>query len=96
MERQPSVYILSNQCNGTLYVGVTSNLPNRIWQHKNRVINGFSHTYKLDNLVWYELHETMESAICREMAIIKWNRGWEIELSEEFSPEWRDLYKEIL
>ena len=69
MERQPCVYIISNRRNGTLYVGVTSNLPKRIWDHKNKATKGFSQTYNLDKLVWYESHESMESAINREKAI---------------------------
>jgi putative endonuclease len=96
MERHPCVYILSNNRNGTLYVGVTSDLIKRIWGHKNKVTDGFSHTYKLDKLVWYELHESMESAIQREKAIKKWYRKWKLNVIEEMNPEWRDLYKDIL
>ncbi|MGK0298568.1 MAG: putative endonuclease [Gammaproteobacteria bacterium] len=96
MERQPCVYILSNNLNGTLYVGVTSDLLKRIWEHKNKVKKGFSHTYNLNKLVWYELHETMESAIQREKAIKKWDRKWKLSVIEEMNPEWRDLYKDIV
>ena len=96
MERQPCVYILSNKRNGTLYAGVTSNLAKRIWEHKNKTILGFSNLYKLDKLVWYELHETMDSAIRREKAIKKWYRKWKLAVIEEMNPEWRDLYRDIV
>ncbi len=95
MERQPCVYILTNKKNGTLYVGVTSNLPKRIWQHKNKFIEGFSKRYNLDRLVWYENHEDMLSALAREKAIKYWKRQWKLEVINNFNPEWKDLYKEI-
>jgi putative endonuclease len=96
MERQPSVYILASKRNGTLYVGVTSNLPKRIWEHKNEVVEGFTKRYGVHRLVWYEVHVCMESAIRREKALKKWNRAWKIRLIEETNPQWRDLYEEIL
>ena len=96
MERQPCVYILTNSRNGTLYVGVTSNLPKRIWEHKNHVIEGFSHLYHLEKLVWYEIHDSMESAIRREKAIKKWIRVWKLIVIEEMNPNWRDLYEDIV
>lgn len=74
MDRQSCVYILTNRYNGTLYVGVTSNLPKRIWEHKNKCVPGFSQKYGLDLLVWYEIHETMLSAIQQEKAIKYWRR----------------------
>ena len=95
MEKQPCVYILTNKRNGTLYVGVTSNLPKRIWEHKNKVVEGFTQKYGLNCLVWYELHETMESAIQREKAIKYWKRYWKLKTIEEMNPEWRDLYEEL-
>jgi putative endonuclease len=94
-ERRPCVYLLASHRNGTLYVGVTSNLPARIWQHRNDVVEGFSHRYRVHALVWYEMHESMESAIRREKAIKKWLRDWKIELIEKTNPYWRDLYAEI-
>ncbi|MBM7128029.1 GIY-YIG nuclease family protein [Dyella mobilis] len=94
-ERQPCVYVLASDRNGTLYVGVTSNLPARVWQHRNDVVEGFSHQYQVHKLVWYELHESMESAIRREKAIKKWLRVWKLELVERTNPYWRDLYQEI-
>ena len=96
MERQPCVYILASQRNGTVYVGVTSALAKRIWLHKNDVAEGFSKTYRVHTLVWYEMHATMASAIAREKAIKKWNRDWKLRLIESFNPEWRDLYSEIV
>jgi putative endonuclease len=93
--RQPCVYILASKRNGTLYVGVTSNLPARIWQHREDVIDGFTKRYKVHNLVWFELHEAMEPAITREKLIKAWKRCWKIELIEKSNPYWRDLYPDI-
>ena len=95
-ERVPCVYILASAPRGTLYVGVTSNLPARIWQHKNDQVDGFSKKYRIHTLVWYEVHGTMESAILCEKAIKAWKRLWKIELIEKSNPEWHDLYSEIL
>jgi len=95
-ERQPCVYMLASDRNGTLYTGVTSRLPTRIWQHRNDVVEGFSHRYHVHKLVWFEAHDSMESAICREKAIKKWNRAWKINLIERSNPYWRDLYPELL
>jgi putative endonuclease len=91
-ERNPCVYLLAGQRNGTLYVGVTSNLPVRIWQHRNDVVDGFTQRHRVHDLVWFEIHETMESAIAREKAIKAWKRVWKIELIEKSNPYWRDLY----
>jgi putative endonuclease len=95
-ERIPCVYILASTPRGTLYAGVTSDLPSRIWQHKNNQVDGFTKKYRIHTLVWYEVHGTMESAILREKAIKAWKRLWKIELIEKSNPEWRDLYSEIL
>ena len=92
---QPCVYLLASRRNGVLYVGVTSNLPQRIWQHRNNVVAGFTSRYRVHRLVWFEQHETMESAIFREKAIKKWQRHWKRELIEASNPYWRDLYPEI-
>ena len=92
--RQPCVCILASQRNVTLYIGVTSNLPARIWQHRNDVVEGFSSRYRMHDLVWFEIHETMESAIGREKAIKVWRRSWKLELVERTNPHWRDLYTE--
>jgi len=95
-ERQPAVYILASKMRGTLYVGVTSDLIQRIWQHKNDQADGFTKKCRVHTLVWYEAHETMESAIAREKAIKEWQRAWKLELVETQNPEWRDLYPDIL
>ena len=96
MEKQACVYILTNKRNGTLYTGVTSNLIKRTWQHKNHVTEGFTKKYRLHKLVWYELHQDMESAILREKQIKNWRRSWKLKLIEEFNPQWHDLYANIL
>jgi putative endonuclease len=79
-----------------LYCGVTSNLIQRVWQHKNDFVEGFTKRYKVHALVWYEVHETMESAIAREKAIKEWQRAWKLKLIETANPAWRDLYEEIV
>ncbi len=94
-ERNPCVYLLASGRNGTLYIGVTSNLPGRVWQHRNNVFDGFTRRHRVYDLVWFEQHETMDSAISREKAIKAWKRSWKIELIENSNPYWRDLYAEI-
>ena len=96
MERIPCVYLLASKPNGTLYTGVTSDLVKRVWQHKQHAIEGFTRKYKVGSLVWYEVHDTMASAISREKAIKSWKRAWKIELIESRNPLWRDLYRELL
>jgi putative endonuclease len=96
MDRNPCVYILTNRLRGTLYVGVTSALIKRVWEHKNDVAEGFTKRYQVHDLVWYEAHETMESAISREKAIKAWKRAWKLELVETTNPDWRDLYPDLL
>jgi len=96
MDRQPAVYILTSKRNGTLYVGLTSNLAERVWEHKNNMVEGFTRRYGLHRLVWYEVHETMESAIVREKRIKGWRRIWKLELIEATNPDWEDLYEAIL
>lgn len=96
MERQPCVYMLASQLYGTLYVGVTSNLVKRIWEHKTDVVEGFTKNYGVHTLVWYEVHDIMESAIQREKALKKWNRKWKIRLIQSFNPDWRELYDTIV
>ena len=95
-EKQFAVYIVDSKRNGTLYVGMTSNLPQRIWQHKNHVIEGFSDDHNVTILVWFEMHETAESAIAREKQIKKWNRDWKLELIEKENPSWNDLWDAIV
>lgn len=94
-DKQFAVYMLASKRNGTLYVGMTSNLPQRVWQHKNHVTKGFTDTYDVATLVWYETHDTAESAITREKQIKKWNRTWKLALIEKDNPDWRDLYEDI-
>lgn len=96
MPKLPCVYILASRRNGTLYVGVTSDLIKRIWEHKSDVVEGFTKRYVIHTLVWYEPHETMISAIAREKAIKEWKRKWKLDLIERDNPQWRDLYDELL
>ncbi|MCF8052826.1 MAG: GIY-YIG nuclease family protein [Desulfobacterales bacterium] len=96
MEKQPAVYILASKRNGTLYIGVTSNLVKRVWEHKNDNVEGFTEKYNVHRLVWYELHESMESALVRKKRLKGWKRQWKLELIENNNPDWRDLYAEIL
>ena len=93
---QAYVYILASQKNGTLYAGVTSDLVKRIWQHKNNVVEGFSKKYHVHLLVWYEVHNEIETAINREKKIKEWKRLWKLELIEKTNLTWRDLYIEIV
>jgi len=94
--KQPCVYFLASRKNGTLYTGVTSNLVQRIWQHKNDQTDGFTKRYGVHLLVWYEMHDAMESAIAREKAIKEWKRAWKLELIEATNPQWLDLYDGIV
>ena len=91
MNKQPAVYILASKRNGTLYIGVTSDLVKRIWEHKNDMVEGFTKRYDVHQLVWYELHENMESAIEREKRLKEWKRKWKLELVESTNPNWPDL-----
>ena len=95
-QKQAAVYILASQRYGTLYVGVTSNLIKRVWEHKNNVVEGFTKKYGVHTLVWYELHESIESAIQREKAIKNWKRDWKIRMIEEQNLDWHDLYSVIV
>lgn len=96
MIKQPCVYILASQRNGTLYIGVTSDLIKRVYQHKNGLIEGFTKRYNVHILVWYEVHELMESAILREKQLKKWSRIAKMRLIEQHNPNWQDLWFEIL
>jgi len=95
MSKQPCVYILANAPKGTLYIGVTSNLIQRVWQHKNDQVTGFTERYHVHSLVYYEQHESMISAITREKQLKKWNRDWKISLIEKENPDWQDLWEAI-
>ena len=92
---QPCVYLLASRRNGTLYVGVTSNLTQRVWQHKSNLVQGFTKRYEVHTLAWFEPHGSMESAIAREKAIKGWKRAWKIALIEKSNSEWRDLYEQV-
>ena len=96
MDKQPAVYILANKRNGTLYVGVTLDLIKRIWQHRNNVVQGFTKRYSIHQLVYYELHDTMESAISKEKTLKNWKRAWKLQLIERSNPNWQDLYTTII
>ena len=96
MSTQPAVYILASKRNGTLYIGVTSDLSKRVWEHKNDLVEGFTKRYGIHRLVYYELHEDMESAINREKQMKQWNRAWKLELIEKQNPDWRELWEGIL
>jgi putative endonuclease len=91
----PCVYIMTSGRNGTLYVGVTSDLVSRVWQHRSGEIPGFTSRHGLHRLVWFEMHGSMVAAITREKALKKWNRAWKVRLIEENNPHWKDLYDEI-
>ena len=90
--KQPCVYILASKRNGTLYVGVTSNLMRRVWDHKSGSIDGFTRRYGVHRLVYVEWHETMETAIKGEKQLKRWRRAWKPNLIERDNREWRDLY----
>lgn len=89
--KRPCVYLLTNNPNGTLYIGVTSNLFSRMEQHKSGIVPGFTQRYGIKQLVWFEEHSMMNEAIAREKAIKKWNRAWKVELIESVNPDWQDL-----
>ena len=89
------VYILASKRNGTIYVGMTDDLIKRVWQHRTGVVEGFTKTYGLKSIVWYEAHDTREAALVRERQMKKWNRAWKLRLIEETNPIWRDLWNDI-
>ena len=95
MDKTYCVYIMTNKKHGTLYIGVTSDLIGRVYQHKNKLVEGFTKKYGLHKLVYYECTPDVKSAITREKQMKKWYRKWKIELIEEGNPEWNDLYSEI-
>ena len=95
MEKLPCVYIVASKRNGTLYIGVTSDLPGRIWQHKHGIVEGFSKRYGCKTLVWYEVHGSMETAIAREKQIKEWQRKWKLRIIEEMNPNWDDMYESL-
>ena len=96
MEKQPCVYILASGVNGTLYIGVTSNLVGRVYQHRQGLIAGFTQRYHVQTLVWYEVHEQMESAILREKQLKNWSRTAKKRLIELRNPLWKDLWPDLI
>ena len=94
--KKPCIYIITNRHNTALYIGVTSHLILRIYQHKNELIKGFSSKYNLNKLVYFEQFEDMDNAILREKRLKKWNRDWKNRLIEELNPSWIDLYPDLL
>jgi len=96
MERHFAVYILASRRNGTLYVGVTSDLVQRVWQHREKFVDGFTRRYGVACLVWYEAHDSAESAIVREKQIKVWKRAWKVQLIEKDNPYWNDRSREIV
>ena len=95
MPKEPCVYILASKRNGTTYIGVTSDLAQRVWMHKEGLVEGFTKRYGVRMLVWYEPHETMIEAITREKQLKRWKRDWKFRLINESNPGWRDLYGEL-
>ena len=96
MCKESYVYMLTNHYHGTLYIGVTSNLPKRVYQHKNKIVPGFATRYELDRLVYFEDFNSIENAILREKQLKRWKRTWKIDLIESMNPEWKYLYDSIL
>jgi putative endonuclease len=90
------VYILASRRNGTLYAGMTDNLARRVWEHQTGLVRGFTKKYGVKTLVWYELHESRETAFQRERQLKKWNRAWKLALIERSNPNWRDLTAELV
>ena len=95
MSKTYAVYILTNYNQTTFYVGVTGNLPKRIWEHKNKFADGFTKKYNVDRLVYYEVTENVESALNREKQLKRWHRQWKINLIKEINPEFKDLFESL-
>mgnify|MGYP000922366188 FL=1 len=95
MEKKFYVYILSSFQNKVLYIGVTSDLIKRVWEHKNKLVEGFTKKYNVDRLVYYEIYESAERAITREKNMKEWKREWKIKRIEALNPEWNDLYEAL-
>jgi len=95
MDKNPAVYILTNKQNKVLYIGVTGDLKKRVWEHKEKLIKGFTNKYNTNKLVYFEIHKNMKQAIKKEKKIKKWNRKWKIEMIERDNPKWKDLYCDL-
>ena len=96
MEKAPAVYILASERNGTLYIGVTSDLIKRVWEHREGVVDGFTKKYSVHKLVYFEQFDDMENAIIREKRLKKWRRAWKLNLIEQSNPHWNDLWQQIV
>ena len=96
MTKQAAVYILASKRNGTIYVGVTTNIIQRIWQHRNNQFTGFIQKYRVHSLVFFEFHESISQAIVREKQLKSWNRQWKLSLIEKNNPHWTDLWEQII
>ena len=94
--KQPAVYILASGRNGTLYIGVTSDLVKRVWEHRQELVEGFTKKYDVHSLVYFEQYDEMVLAIQREKQLKKWNRSWKLRMIEQKNPEWRDLWSDIV
>lgn len=90
------LYILASKKNGTLYIGVTSDIVKRVYEHKNNLVEGFTNKYEVHDLVYYQVFEDIEEAIKREKQLKKWKRSWKVRIIEESNPEWKDLYADII
>ena len=95
LEKYPCVYILASAPYGTIYIGVTSDLAKRVWQHKNALVEGFTNQYNIHQLVWFEMHSNMGAAISREKNLKNWKRDWKIKLIERNNPDWLDLFSSL-
>ncbi|WP_298334866.1 GIY-YIG nuclease family protein [uncultured Erythrobacter sp.] len=93
MERGGFVYIMASRRNGTIYIGVTSDLPKRAWEHREGKVEGFTKKYGCKMLVWFEQHDTIEAAITREKQMKEWKRAWKLRVIEEKNPNWDDLFE---
>ena len=96
MDKKPAVYILASERNGTLYIGVTSDLIKRVWEHREGVVHGFTKKYSVHKLVYFEQYDDMENAIIREKRLKKWRRAWKLNLIEQSNPHWNDLWQQIV
>ena len=95
MEKSGFVYIMASARNGTIYLGVTSDLPKRVWEHRTDIAPGFTRKYRCHTLVWYEGHDSLEDARRRELQMKEWHRAWKVREIEGPNPEWADLYESL-
>lgn len=93
MEKRGFVYIMASRRNGTIYIGVTSDLPRRVWEHKEGMIEGFTKRYGCKMLVWFEHHDSIDAAILRERQMKEWQRAWKLRVIEAMNPDWNDLFE---